>query len=436
MRLPAGLLIPAVFLFSAMVWIPPVRAAAPIWAPSPLAEIIEEGLAQNQEIRSLEDQVASQKELIPFAGSLEDPRVGLSLLNVPTDTGSFSQEPMTQKQLFVAQKVPWFGKLDLRSQRQALIASRQQWLLEARRLELARQIASAWYELGFNGRGLEINERLTNLVRELLEVAETRYAAGMGLQQDVLEAQVELSNLLDEKIVLERQRSVLEDRLNELLNRERYAPVSPPGRLSLPDLKLDVETLQAVSLKRNPRLGVRQAEADQAAVEIDLARKEYWPDMDYKLAYGQRDEDFTGRDLPDFATGSVTFTFPLWYRTRQDRQLEAARKRRDAAVKSYRNLVAILPHQVDSLASEIRNFQENHRLYAGALLLQAEQWARTSLAAYNVGKVEFDTMIRAQIRLLRFELQADRYLFHIYQKRAELEELLGGPLPTKEAGGG
>lgn len=434
MRLTERLSIPAAALLSAAMWISPVQAASPIWAPPPLAEIIEEGLAQNQEIRSLEDQVASQKELIPFAGSLEDPRLGLTLLNVPTDTGSFRQEAMTQKQVSIAQKIPWFGKLSLRSKRQALTAARLQWLLEARNLELGRQIASAWYELGFNGRGLEINERLTRLVRELLQVAETRYAAGMGLQQDVLEAQVELSNLLDEKIVLERQRSVLQDRLNELLNRERFTPVTPPGRLSFPDLKLDVEELQAVSLKRNPRLGVRQAEVDQAAVEIDLARKEYWPDMDYKLTYGQREEDFNGRNLPDFLSGSVTLTVPLWYNTRQDRQLEATRKRREAAVKSYRNLVSILPHQVDSLAAEIRNFQENYRLYSGALLLQAEQWARTSLAAYNVGKVEFDTMIRSQIRVLRFELQTDRYLFNIYQKRADLEEILGGPLPPGENG--
>jgi hypothetical protein len=37
-------------------------------------------------------------------------------------------------------------------------------------------------------------------------------------------------------------------------------------------------------------------------------------------------------------------------------------------------------------------------------------------------------MITAQIRLLSFELQTDKYLFDVFQKRAELEEVLGGPL--------
>ena len=75
----------------------------------------------------------------------------------------------------------------------------------------------------------------------------------------------------------------------------------------------------------------------------------------------------------------------------------------------------------------------NYRLYADALVLQAEQWARSSLAAYEVGKVEFNTMINAHIRLLRFELQSDRYLFTIYEKRAELEEILGGPIQHEDA---
>jgi hypothetical protein len=37
-------------------------------------------------------------------------------------------------------------------------------------------------------------------------------------------------------------------------------------------------------------------------------------------------------------------------------------------------------------------------------------------------------MINAQIRLLRFELQAQKYLFNVYKKRADLEEVLGEPI--------
>ncbi len=334
---------------------------------------------------------------------------------------------MTQKTVFLAQKFPWFGKLSLRSQRQALMASEQQAMLEAKKLELARKIAIAYYELGFVATNLEINQRLTEMVTQLLKVAETRYASGEGLQQDVLQAQVELSKLLEEKIVLKKRRRTLRDQINELLNREQFMSVTPPMQVGYPDLNLDVQVLKEKSLANNPWLQVRQAKIGQSEVEVKLAKKEYWPDMDFKVAYGQRDDDPTGGNRPDFVSATVTVNLPLWAKSRQNKKLAASKKNHDAAIKSYRNLAESLPYRVDALVTEINDTQKNYSLYADALLVQSEQWAHSALAAYEVGKVEFNTMINAQIRLLRDELRAKRYVYTIYQRLAELEETIGGP---------
>lgn len=403
-------------------------AESPIWAPEELSGLIDEGLAQNKEIQSLKDQVESLKNEIPYAGALEDPRLGLAVLNLPTDTFSFDQEPMTQKQISLAQKFPWFGKLDLRSQRATIKMIRQQAVLDAKKLELARKIAVLYYDLGFTARSLEINHRLSEIVTQLLRVAETRYATGQGLQQDVLQAQVELSKLLDEKIMLEKRRRTQTDQINELLNRDRFMTVEPPAGLKLMNLELNPAQLTEKALQENPQLHVRKADIDIADVGIELARKDYWPDMEVKFAYGQRQEDRTGRDLPDFVSGQVVFTIPLWYKTRQEPKLAAALKARQAADNSYRNLAKSLPYRVDALITQIHDIRKNYKLFTEALLLQADQWARSSQSAYEVGSLEFNTMISAQIRLLRFELQADNYLYEIYRKRAELEELLGGPI--------
>ncbi len=402
--------------------------ASPIWAPPALSELIQEGIDGNQEIKSLEERVESLKAGISFAGALDDPRLGFAIVNLPVDSFRFDRTPMTQKQIFIAQKFPWFGKLDLKTQREALTVIRQQAVLEAGRLELARNIADAYYQLGFVATSLQINARLTDIINQLLGVAETRYATGKGLQQDVLQAQVELSKLLDEKIDLDKRRRTLEDRINGLLNRAGYTPVQPPLDLSYPELQLEVKTLQDQALKSNPRLKIRQADISIADKEIELAHKDYWPDMDVRLAYGLREEDRAGKNFPDLVTGSVTMNIPLWQNSRQDSKLAAVKKSRQAAFSFYRNLLESLPHQVDALVTEIHDTQKNYKLFNDALLLQAEQWASSSLTAYEVGSVNFNTMIGAQVRLLRFELQTSNYIFRIYQKRAELEEILGGPL--------
>lgn len=409
-------------------------AETSIWAPQPLVRLIEEGLANNQDIMGLESQMKSLREEISFAGSLNDPRIGLALLNIPTDHFRFDQEPMTQKQIFIAQKIPWFGKLSLRSQQAAIKAIRQEAILKAKRLELARKIATAYYELGFVISGQKTNERLLNMLTQLLRVSETRYASGQGLQQDVLQAQVELSKLLDEQITLVKKRRTLEDQINSLLNRESFIPVTPPKSLPYPDSVPKIEKLQTIVLKMNPWLNVKQVEINQANVEIELARKDYWPDLDFKVAYGQREEDFNGRDLPDFVSTSVVMNIPLWKNSRQDKKLEATKLSHQAALQSYQDLANRLPHKLDALITDIQNIRKNYRLITDALIVQAEQWARSSLSAYEVGKVNFNTMINAQIRLLRFELQSENYLFSLYKKQAELEELLGAPLLFQNLG--
>jgi len=413
---------------------PESSAESSIWSPPHLAGLIEEGLANNQDIKSLESRVKSLRQEISFAGSLSDPRIGLALLNIPTDHFRFDQEPMTQKQIFIAQRIPWFGKLSLQSQQAAIKAIRQEAILKAKRLELTRKIATAYYELGFIASEKKNNEKLINMMTQLLRVSETKYASGQGLQQDVLQAQVELSKLLDEQITLVKKRRTLEDRINTLLNRESFIPVTPPESLPYPDPVLQMDELQIRALAMNPWLKVKQAEINQANVEIELARKDYWPDLDFKVAYGQREEDFNGRDLPDFVSTSVVMNIPLWKKTRQDKKLEATKLSHQATLQSYQNLANSLPHKIDALVSDIRNIRKNYRLITDALIVQAEQWARSSLSAYEVGKVEFSTMINAQIRLLRFELQSENYLFSLYKKRAELEEVLGEPVLSQNIG--
>ncbi len=398
-----------------------------VWSTPDLKALIDEGLTSNKEIKSIESMIESLKENVDYAASLPDPRIGIALLNLPADSFKFDEHAMTQKQLFMAQKFPWFGKLSLNSQQAGLKVLRQQVVLEAKKLELAGKIATTYFELGFIAKSQEINLRLTGMMKQIIRDSETRYATGRGPQQNIFQAQVELSKVMDEKIILEKKRRVNEDRVNEFLNRLSFTSVNPPTSIKCPDIRLNIDNLKLMALKQNPWLKVKGVETDQARLGIRLAKKDYWPDMDVKVAYGLR-EEVMDQDLDNFVSASVMMNLPLWKEKRQDKKLTAAEKNLDAAIKSYENLADILPHKIDALVTQINDIQKSYKLYKESLIAQAKQWAKASISDYEVGKVEFNTMINAQIRLLRFELQSEKYLFEIYQKHAELEELIGGAI--------
>ncbi len=405
-------------------------------APGPLKTLVDAAVYQNEGVRQLEAELEALNAEVPAAKALDDPRVILGLNAVPTDTFSLSQEPMTQKQVFITQRFPWFGKLDLRAKRVVLSALLKKEMLRAKKMELRRAVSEAYYDLVYVKRAMELNVELTRMVGQILRVTEAAYAGGKGLQQDIFQAQVELGKLLEEAQTLKSQERSLEDQLNALMNRDTFAAVTISENPKMPSPTAGRESLVVQALSQNPGLAALKSDIDRAGVDIELARKDYRPDVDLSLGYGQRDEDLTGRNLPDFVSGSVSFNIPLWFRDKQDKKLAAARQRKLAAEAAYADLKSRIPFKIDALVREMEGVHENHRLLEEALIVQSDQWARAALSAYEVGKVNFDTLISAQIRKLRLVLQTDRYRASAFKILARLEEIIAVPFEDATPDGG
>jgi len=398
-----------------------------------LQTVLAEALANNMDLQSAGDTARAFEAEIPLAGSLEDPRLGVGVANLPTDTFDFDQEPMTQKQIALAQKLPWFGTLDLSKERADLRAQEQQWLVVDARQKLVRQLKEAWYDLGFTEYSLTINGELDTIVDQMIQVAETRYATGEGLQQDILQGQVRLSELLERRIQLESNRLRLRNRIGALLNRESPFTEQISERLPESTVLPAPETLYTAALAASPELAVRRTGLLRAEKEVELARKKYAPDMDFRVSYGQREDDpVTGRDRADFFSAGVTINVPVWKKNRQDSVYQASLERLESAKNGVLAYERALPRRIDGLMAEYEGARQNQHLLGEAISVQNEQLADSSLAAYSVGKIEFATMLNARVAVLQSRLATRKYSYEMYKKLAELEELIGKPIEEIE----
>lgn len=411
------------------LWACPLYAASPIWAPARLAAIIEEGLTHNQEIQSLQSQIAAFTAESEFAGSLSDPMFGFGIANLPVDSFRLDQEPMTQKQLFISQRFPWFGKLDLKSKQAILNAQRIEFLLADKKRKIAKGIADQYYQLLYIRDSLSVNRQLQEMVRQAVGVAETRYATGRGGQPDIFQGQVEISRLEEERMLLEQKKQMAQSRMLALMNRKQSGRLNRSlPEIGVPEFDLEREKLHQLARHYNPVLKLKETEIDLSNVGVRLARKDAYPDVDVKLAYGQRDESRNGDDRADFFSASVSMNLPVWKKYRQDQKVASSLAQKQSREQSYRNLFAMIPHQVDAILSEIHHNRDAYDLYHEKLIPQTRKWALSALAAYEVGNIEFATMIRSRIRVLQSQLQARRILYDIYKGRAALEVLVGIPI--------
>jgi outer membrane protein TolC len=397
--------------------------------PPELEQLISEAIVKNQGLQAIQARAAALETEIPSAGTLDDPMLGLALANVPTDTFDFNHEPMTQKQIFVSQKFPWFGKRGLKGEVAGLKAEKEAAVLEKQKLELTRKVSELFYRLWYVDRALDNNRRLKEMLTQVLEVTRTGYTSGRAQEKDLIQAQLEISRLEDKRIVLETERRTVDKDLNGLLNRAVFHSIKPPDQLAKPEPAMEIEALKQALQENNPQIRIKRIELKMAERETALADKNFWPDSEWRLTYGQRDE-IKGQQMADFLSASVMFNVPLWQGRKQTPIRDAKQEMTASARLALNNLLSALPYELEAVSGELADLTRNYRFYKETMINQAADLARSSMYSYQVGKLAFDIMIRAQIRQLDVELQADKYLQMIYMKQAMLDELTGQPVTT------
>lgn len=398
-----------------------------------LDPLIQEALAANPEIRTEEKKWDAAKERPPQEGSLDDPMLSFELENLPTNSFAFTQEDMTMKKLGISQTFPYFGKRGLRSE----VAQREANAIgqgyRDKRNEIVRRIKEIFYDLYAIDRSLEIVGKNRELLREFVKIAETKYSVGKGIQQDVLKAQVELSKLLDEQIRLEQSRQAAGARLNAILNRPPQTPLGRTEEVSKAEASIDLKELQARALENRPLLKGLAEEIERSKAANALARKRYFPDLTMSLGYAFR-EDSAIAKRSDFFSAGFSINIPIYFRTKQDRQIAETSALINSAKEQYqaaRNEVFSL---VKELAADIEKGSKLIDLLETGLIPQARLSLDSAVAGYQVGKVDFLTMLDNQVTLFNFEKEYYRTLAEYQTSLARLEWVVGAPVQRSVEG--
>lgn len=413
------LLVLALLLFSLASAFVANRAAA-----ADIETLIDEALRNNPELKAAERKLDAYSEKPSQEESLDNPRLGLGFLNLPVNSFSFDQEPMTQKQISVLQKVPFPGKLPLKGEiaRKGVDIVKEE--VAEKRNNLIMQVKTVYRNMLLINKTISVTKENRDLLREFVKTAETKYSVGMGIQQDVLKARVELSRMIDMLITQEQKKESLLARLNSLLYR--------PPDAKAPDIEGEdiemlqptpfaycVEELEKIAVESRPMLVAARQRIEEVRLEVRLAKKNYFPDFDVAVSYGQRD------NRHDFVSGSVIITIPLWHRTKEDRKIAEERAKVRQAEEQYNSLKNDIFFRLKDAALEIKRYGDEIDLYKTGLIPQSRAALESAIAGYGVNKVDFITLINNQITLYNYEVDYYRALTNYENAIARVEATVG-----------
>jgi outer membrane protein TolC len=396
---------------------------AELEGPHPVEDYIRTALMQNPEIQAARKRVEAAAYRVPAAASLQDPMLNLTVQPEPVQTAAGQQDLI----LGVNQKVPWRGKLDARAAVEESRANAARAQLAATELETVEKVKRAYYELYFIQQSIEIAEDEQQLLEEIRNVANTRYATGRANQQDVLRADLEISNLENELIRLRQQLASAQARLARLLH------VAPQTRLlaveELPSEEVpdNLERLQRLAVAARPELHAQLALLERDRQAADLARLDYKPDVTLGVSW----IDVSSAGISPVANGedAVLLTagvnLPI-YRKRLDASVRSAEAKAVATARQYDSLRDATLEEVTDLFAQVRSQQELLALFREDILPKARQTLQVSSQAYNVGEVDFLQLIDNWRQLLRYEISHRRLQASLRQTLATLESVVGG----------
>lgn len=356
--------------------------------------------------RSFEQLALALDEQAIAAHQWPDPRLRFGLMSVPTDTYDLDQEPMTQVLVGYQQMLPRGNSLEsMAAEKQAMSQSKRSDR-ELRQREVLLNVRKAWFQVYLQDQSEKIVRQNRSLFKQQLEVSQSLYAAGKNQQQDVLQAELELSLLEDQLQQIASRKQESRANLSQWTGYE-LAQRSLKDKPEFLNRRLTYQLDELISMLSNhPKLKKKAAMIAVNREGVELARQKYKPQWGFDVSYGKRDgENMDGSQRADFISAIASLDLPIFTDERQDRVLSAQKKKLQASRYDISDTRLRIITQLKSVHARWLKLKERLRLYDQKVLPQSKQNAGAAMNGYQSGVVSFITLTRARSAELKAQLQ-------------------------------
>ncbi|CAH0526661.1 hypothetical protein VHP8226_02031 [Vibrio hippocampi] len=289
--------------------------------------------------------------------TLMDPKLKVGFGGLPVDNFKFDDDPMTNISVGLMQQFERGSTLDLRQKQANQKADGIGLQVQNRELDVTKSLSQLWLELGYQQYAEQKLKANRALLVDLEQFIQTNYRLGKSEAQDVLNAQLKVSQL-DEKLQsnAQMQRRLL-SQLSEWLGDDwalRNQELRASNQLTWP--LLDDYLISHISsnqhyqkLNQHPMVKMVDTSITVTETQVELAEQAYTPQFGVEVMYAYRQADNMFGPASDLVSAYLTMDIPLFTDNRQDRDLSAAQYQVGAARSQKDVLLARLNARVNAL---------------------------------------------------------------------------------------
>jgi outer membrane protein TolC len=289
-----------------------------------------------------------------------------------------------------SQPLPWPGKRGLEKQAAESDAKALEAGLVGRTaLSIEANVRRAYYDLLLARAILQLIEERRSSWQQIEGVVRERYTVGLGAQQDVLRAQVEVLRI-DEAVAA--QQAIVASRvaeLNRLTGWPQDTPLETVQTLTLRGGVLDAASLIEAVKRRSPEIAAARQSIATGELRVSSARKAYKPDF---VANGG--PMYRG-DLDPMWQVGVGISLPIFRKSKQDSRLREAEELLNASGSAVRSIEQTLELRTRERLANLEASQKIAKLYHEGVLPLDELSLESAIASYQTGKLPFVSVLEA-----------------------------------------
>jgi outer membrane protein, heavy metal efflux system len=404
-----------------------------------LRDVLQEALQKNPEAQSALHAVYALQRRVPQVEALPDPIVSVGWAGNLVPFSVMQGDSSSYRGVTVSEQFPYPGKLKLRGAIAGNDADAAQADYETIRRRISVDVTTAYYDYFYYDQAIQITKRNKELLEKLSKIAEARYRVGKATQADVLRSQVEISLLIEKLTVLEEQRDTAQARLNTFMVRTPESPLPPAAEVDPSTLRFSLEELYPLAANNDPGVLRNRTMVERSRIAVTQAEKDYKPDIGVSYMYQQRSA------LPDMNGVTVSVNIPVFYKSKQRQAVAEASEGLISAEKMRDNRLNEIKFELKQKYLRAKASERLLTLYSKGVVPQSSLALESSMASYQVGNVDFISLIANFTTLLDYETDYYRQLADYQTALASLEALTGtevtgppatfratDPLPAKE----
>jgi outer membrane protein, heavy metal efflux system len=379
-----------------------------------LQDAIRLALESNPDLRAADSQISSAAGRAYQSKLWPNPELELSAEDWPTGGGGFTD---AKKLVGMSQTVPFPGKKKLDGRIGSLGVRVNEAEYGVRRVELVREVKTAFFEVLAAGRLVEVARELVAVSESSAAAARKRVQAGAAPDQEQLRAEIPLEEARTELAGFEREQAISRQKLAMLLGRPdlQAAPVS--GALAETANLAVLKDGPAQWLARHPGVVAARAGKERTEAEFRRARLEPYPDVKLGAAGGQ--EAGGAGSIVQF-----TFSVPVPIIDRSKGRKQEAQANVSGAEAALAAVEQRLLRDWGTASQRLRTAVEQVTNYRERILPKANEALRLVQRGFEEGKFGFIDLLDTQRTAAQVRLTYQQKLLELNIAEADIEALL------------